>query len=47
MKILLLSTFELQGGAAIACKRLLQAFEKQGISAKMLVRDKQTDDLNS
>ena len=44
MKILLLSTFELQGGAAIACKRLLQAFEKQGISAKMLVRDKQTDD---
>lgn len=44
MKILLLSTFELQGGAAIACKRLQQALEEQGISAKMLVRDKQTDD---
>ncbi|RRD74568.1 glycosyltransferase [Tannerella forsythia] len=44
MNILLLSTFELQGGAAIACKRLQQALEKQGVSVKMLVRDKQTDD---
>lgn len=44
MNILLLSTFELQGGAAIACRRLQQALEEQGVSVKMLVRDKQTDD---
>ena len=40
MKILLISTSDLHGGAAIATFRLLNALHTQGISAKMLVRDK-------
>lgn len=43
MKILLLNTFENRGGAAVACKRLMKALQKSGVSVKMLVRDKQTD----
>ncbi|MDR0559605.1 MAG: glycosyltransferase family 4 protein [Prevotellaceae bacterium] len=46
MNILILSTFEKTGGAAIAANRLLQALNKAGHDAKMLVRDKQTDDPN-
>lgn len=41
MKVLLINTFEDKGGAAIACKRLMQSLKKQGVSVKMLVRDKQ------
>lgn len=44
MKVVLLSTCEQRGGAAIACKRLMKSLKKQGISAKMLVRDKQAID---
>lgn len=44
MKILLLSTSERTGGAAIAANRLMRALNKSGQEAKMLVRDKQTDD---
>ncbi|MDR2691319.1 MAG: glycosyltransferase family 4 protein [Dysgonamonadaceae bacterium] len=44
MKILLLSTSERTGGAAIATNRLMHALNKSGQEAKMLVRDKQTDD---
>ena len=44
MKILLVNTSERIGGAAVACGRLLKALQKQGVEAKMLVRDKQSDD---
>ncbi|MDO4187216.1 MAG: glycosyltransferase family 4 protein [Bacteroidales bacterium] len=43
MKILLVNTSERTGGAAVACSRLMNALQKQGIDAKMLVRDKQSD----
>lgn len=46
MKVLIISTTERTGGGAIAAKRLLTALNKNGIHAKMLVRDKQTDDIN-
>jgi glycosyltransferase involved in cell wall biosynthesis len=46
MKILILSTFERIGGAAVAANRLMHALNKSGQEAKMLVRDKQTDDPN-
>ncbi|MBQ5392506.1 MAG: glycosyltransferase [Bacteroidaceae bacterium] len=44
MKVLILSTTERTGGGAIAAKRLGVALRKNGIDAKMLVRDKQTSD---
>lgn len=44
MKILLINTFEKSGGAAIACKRLMDALKKEIVEVKMLVRDKQTND---
>lgn len=44
MKILLINTSERIGGAAIATKRLLRALNRHGLTAQMLVRDKQTDD---
>ena len=44
MRVLLVNTSENRGGAAVACKRLMIALKKQGISVKMLVRDKQTTD---
>ncbi len=43
MKILLVNTSERTGGAAVACKRLMEALGRQGIDARMLVRDKQSD----
>lgn len=43
MKVLLLSTYEKTGGAAIAANRLMEALNNNGVKAKMLVRDKQTD----
>jgi glycosyltransferase involved in cell wall biosynthesis len=46
MKILILNTSERTGGAAIAANRLMHALNKSGHEAKMLVRDKQTDDEN-
>ena len=45
MKILLVNTSECTGGAAVACGRLLDALNRHGVKAKMLVRDKQTDNL--
>ncbi len=44
MKVLLVSTAERTGGGAIAARRLMVALNKNGIDAKMLVRDRQTDD---
>ncbi|MCR5313218.1 MAG: glycosyltransferase family 4 protein [Bacteroidaceae bacterium] len=46
MKVLLVNTSERIGGAAIACNRLMQALEKNGVVTTMLVRDKQTDQHN-
>jgi glycosyltransferase involved in cell wall biosynthesis len=46
MRILIVNTFERNGGAAVAANRLMRALNKMGCEAKMLVRDKQTDDSN-
>ena len=47
MKVVIINTFESSGGAAIAANRLRKALNKSGIDAKMLVRDKNTDDSNA
>lgn len=44
MNVLLVSTAECTGGGAIAAKRLLQALRQEGSEARMLVRDRATDD---
>jgi len=43
MNILIISTSDIHGGAAIASYRLLTALHTQGVKAKMLVRDKFSD----
>lgn len=43
MRILIINTSEKKGGAAIAANRLMDALCKNGIQAKMLVCNKQTD----
>lgn len=43
MRVLLINTSERIGGAAIAAGRLMEALKNNGIKAKLLVRDKQTD----
>lgn len=43
MKVLLVNTSERVGGAAIACNRLMQALNRNGVEAKMLVCSRQTD----
>ena len=43
MKVLLISTSERSGGGAIAASRLMEALNKNGVKAKLMVRDKQTD----
>ncbi|MCQ2093894.1 MAG: glycosyltransferase family 4 protein [Bacteroidaceae bacterium] len=45
MRVLIINTSERTGGAAIAANRLMDALQKNGIKAKMLVRDKETDKL--
>lgn len=45
MKVLLVSTSERAGGGAIAASRLMEALNHNGVKAKMLVRDKQTDSI--
>ena len=45
MRILIVNTSEQTGGAAVAANRLLNALNKQGVKAKMLVREKETDKL--
>ena len=42
MKVLLVSTSDLAGGGAIAAYRLMEALNKNGVKAKMMVRDKQS-----
>ena len=43
MRVLIINTSERTGGAAIAANRLMDALRNNGIQAKMLVRDKQTN----
>ena len=43
MRVLIVNTAERTGGAAIAANRLLQALNRNGIEARMLVRDRKTD----
>lgn len=44
MKILIVSTSDIYGGAAVAASRLMKAMHFCGESAKMTVRDKRSDD---
>ncbi len=43
MRVLLVNTSERIGGAAIAASRLKDALNRQGVEARMLVRDKQSE----
>ena len=45
MRILIVNTSECTGGAAVAASRLCDALNNNGVKAKMMVRDKQTDDI--
>ncbi len=44
MKVLLVSTSDKIGGAAIACTRIFRALRKSGVEVDMLVRDKKLDE---
>ena len=44
MKILLLSTSDISGGAFIAAYRLLKGLQQSGVQAQMLVQSKKSDD---
>lgn len=45
MRVLIINTAERIGGAAVAASRLMESLKNNGIKAKMLVRDKQTDQI--
>jgi len=45
MRVLIVSTFEEQGGAAVAANRLMDALNNNGVKARMLVRDKLSTDI--
>ena len=45
MKVLIVNTSERTGGAAVAANRLMKALINNGVKAKMLVRDKESDSL--
>ena len=45
MRILIVNTSERTGGAAVAANRLMEALNNNGVKAKMLVRDKLTNDI--
>ena len=44
MRVLIVNTSENTGGAAVAANRIMDALNNNGVKAKMLVRDKATDD---
>ena len=46
MKILIVNTFDIKGGAARAAYRLHNALLENGINSKMLVQSKFSDDNN-
>ena len=43
MRVLIVNTSERTGGAAVAARRLTDALNNHGVKARMLVRDKQSD----
>ena len=45
MRVLIVNTSEQAGGAAVAANRLMHALNNYGVKAKMLVRDKSTDEI--
>ncbi len=45
MRVLIINTSEKTGGAAVAANRLMDALNNNGVKAKMLVRDKLTEDI--
>lgn len=45
MRVLIVNTSEKTGGAAVAANRLKDALNNNGVKAKMLVRDKESDDI--
>ena len=45
MRVLIVNTSERTGGAAVAANRLMRALNNNGVKAKMLVRDKESDNL--
>lgn len=45
MRVLIVNTSEKTGGAAVAAGRLMEALNNNGVKAKMLVGDKQTDNI--
>ena len=45
MRVLIVNTSERTGGAAVAANRLMKALINNGVNAKMLVRDKESDSL--
>lgn len=46
MRVVIVNTSEKVGGAAIAANRLMEALKKNGVSVKMIVRDRQTDKMS-
>ena len=46
MRVLLINTSDRMGGAAIAAGRLTEALKNNGVKAKLLVRDKQTENIS-
>lgn len=45
MRVLIINTSEKTGGAAVASNRLMNALNDNGVKARMLVRDKETDEI--
>lgn len=45
MRVLIVNTSEKTGGAAVAANRLMEALKNNGVKAKMLVKDKETDQI--
>ena len=45
MRVLIVNTSEKTGGAAVAANRLLDALNNNGVKAKMLVRDKESEQI--
>lgn len=44
MKVLIVSTSDVSGGASVAARRLVEALNNNGVEARMLVRERLTDD---
>ena len=47
MRVLIVNTAELTGGAAVAASRLTDALNRHGVKARMLVRDRQRDSVTT